>query len=164
MTSSMLRPRRWRALCSPRTQRSASTMLDLPQPLGPTIPVMPSGNSRTVRSLEDLKPVSSSRLILTFLSSSSSSSDPLGSGHYTAGRRPQAAHPTGEYPTWGKSESRRGRQRTGLHAEVHQRSEADRPRLTTPLTTSERQRRQSGSSSTFQYAVSTALRNGTHSR
>ena len=38
----MLRPRRCRALCSPSTQRSASTMFDLPQPLGPTMPGDPA--------------------------------------------------------------------------------------------------------------------------
>src|SRR5262245_24722694 len=68
MTSSMASPRRCLALCSPMTQRIASTMFDFPQPFGPTIPVMPSGSSRTVRSMNDLNPLSSSRLIrITFL-------------------------------------------------------------------------------------------------
>jgi len=39
--------------------------LDLPQPLGPTIPVIPRGKSSVVRSMQDLKPASCSRLILT---------------------------------------------------------------------------------------------------
>lgn len=39
-------------------------MLDLPQPFGPTIPVMPASKWMTVRSLNDLKPTSSSFLIL----------------------------------------------------------------------------------------------------
>ena len=38
MTSSIARPRRCFALCSPITQRMASTTFDLPQPLGPTTP------------------------------------------------------------------------------------------------------------------------------
>ncbi len=56
MTSSMARPRRCLADCSPMAQRMASTMLDLPQPLGPTTAVMGSGNVKTVRSTNDLKP------------------------------------------------------------------------------------------------------------
>ena len=38
------------------TQRSASTRLDFPQPLGPTIPVRPGSISRSVGSTNDLKP------------------------------------------------------------------------------------------------------------
>ena len=38
--SSRLSERKDLILCSPITQRMASTILDLPQPLGPTIPVM----------------------------------------------------------------------------------------------------------------------------
>ncbi len=44
MTSSIARPRRCLADCSPITQRMASTMFDLPHPLGPTIDVIGSGN------------------------------------------------------------------------------------------------------------------------
>src|SRR3712207_7867546 len=40
----------------PRTQVRASTMLDFPDPLGPTITVMPGSSSRTVRSAKDLNP------------------------------------------------------------------------------------------------------------
>src|SRR6266852_2417789 len=44
-------------LCSPRTQEMASTTLDLPQPFGPTIQVVPDPlNVTTVRSQNDLKP------------------------------------------------------------------------------------------------------------
>src|SRR5712691_12214267 len=44
-------------LCSPRTQEIASTTLDLPQPLGPTMQVVPDPlNVTTVRSQNDLKP------------------------------------------------------------------------------------------------------------
>src|SRR6266478_6291259 len=44
-------------LCSPRTQEMASTTLDLPQPFGPTIHVVPDPlNVTTVRSQNDLKP------------------------------------------------------------------------------------------------------------
>src|SRR5271168_3699281 len=64
MTSSILMPRRDLADCSPRTQVMASEMLDLPQPLGPTIAAIPSPESWTsVRSQKDLKP-----RIWTFLS------------------------------------------------------------------------------------------------
>ena len=47
MTSAISPPRRLLALCSPRIQRTASTMLLLPEPLGPTMPVMPSPKSKT---------------------------------------------------------------------------------------------------------------------
>src|SRR5271163_3016112 len=64
MTSSILTPRRDLADCSPRTQVMASEMLDLPQPLGPTMAAIPSPESWTsVRSQKDLKPS-----IWTFLS------------------------------------------------------------------------------------------------
>src|SRR6266705_6168708 len=44
-------------LCSPKTQEMASTTFDLPQPLGPTIHVVPDPlNVTTVRSQNDLKP------------------------------------------------------------------------------------------------------------
>src|SRR6185503_7388146 len=62
-TSSMAVPRRCFGLCSPSTHRMASTMFDLPQPFGPTIAVTPGGSSRTVRSMNDLKPFSSICLI-----------------------------------------------------------------------------------------------------
>ena len=41
---------------SPRHQRTDSMMLDLPQPLGPTTPVMPGLRSTWVLSAKDLKP------------------------------------------------------------------------------------------------------------
>src|SRR5258707_3043751 len=44
-------------LCSPRTQEMASTTLDLPQPFGPTMQVVPDPlNVTTVRSQNDLTP------------------------------------------------------------------------------------------------------------
>src|SRR5262249_36355846 len=63
MTSSIAPPRRCFGLCSPRTQRMASTTFDFPQPFGPTIAVTPAGSSSTVRALDDLKPISSVCLI-----------------------------------------------------------------------------------------------------
>src|SRR5262245_45066453 len=62
MTSVISPPRRLRADCSPSTQRTASTTLDLPDPLGPMIPVTPSAKSNSVLSANDLKPTSSRRL------------------------------------------------------------------------------------------------------
>src|ERR1700741_2462205 len=56
MTSSILPPRRVLALCSPITQVSASTTLDLPEPLGPTTQVMPGSKRRVVADAKDLKP------------------------------------------------------------------------------------------------------------
>src|SRR5688572_8348749 len=51
---------------SPRHQRRASTTLDLPQPLGPTMAVIPGSNSRRVRSAKDLKPTISRRFKYIF--------------------------------------------------------------------------------------------------
>src|SRR4051794_15741628 len=56
MTSSILPPRSDFAPCSPITQLSASTTLDLPDPLGPTTQVMPGSKSRVVAEANDLKP------------------------------------------------------------------------------------------------------------
>lgn len=55
-TSSIRLPRRLRVDCSPSTQRMASTRLDLPEPLGPTIAVIPLLKSSRVLSGKDLKP------------------------------------------------------------------------------------------------------------
>ena len=56
MTSSILPPRSVLALCSPSTHLTASEMLLLPLPLGPTTPVMPSSKVISTRSAKDLKP------------------------------------------------------------------------------------------------------------
>jgi hypothetical protein len=56
MTSDISPPRSALAEVSPRTQRIESTMFDLPQPFGPTIPVTPSWNSSLVLSAKDLNP------------------------------------------------------------------------------------------------------------
>src|SRR5579872_3826495 len=55
-TSSILPPRRLLAPCSPITQESASTMLDLPEPLGPTTQVIPVSRRSVVAEANDLKP------------------------------------------------------------------------------------------------------------
>src|SRR4051794_29401980 len=46
---------------SPKHQRTASMMLDFPQPLGPTIAVMPGSKSSLMVSAKDLKPIMSRR-------------------------------------------------------------------------------------------------------
>jgi hypothetical protein len=51
-------PRSSLALLSPSTQRTASMMLDLPQPLGPTTPTSCPGSWKVVGSAKDLKPES----------------------------------------------------------------------------------------------------------
>src|SRR5687767_10589749 len=58
-------PRRRRGACSPIAQRMASTTFDLPQPLGPTIAVMPGWNAKLVLSTKLLKPLIWSDLIRT---------------------------------------------------------------------------------------------------
>ena len=56
MTSSILPPRSVLALCSPITQASASTTLDLPEPFGPTMQVMPGSSWSVVAEAKDLNP------------------------------------------------------------------------------------------------------------
>jgi hypothetical protein len=56
MTSSILPPRSDLAPCSPITQASASTTLDLPEPLGPTMQVMPGSSWSVVDEAKDLNP------------------------------------------------------------------------------------------------------------
>src|SRR5476651_1319381 len=58
ITSCMESPRSAEALDSPNTQRTASIRLDLPQPLGPTMPTSWPGTSIVVGSTKDLKPAS----------------------------------------------------------------------------------------------------------
>src|ERR1700736_4965850 len=55
-TSSILPPRSDLTPCSPITQDRASTMLDLPEPLGPTTQVMPGSRRSEVAEAKDLKP------------------------------------------------------------------------------------------------------------
>ncbi len=62
MTSSIFALRSARVLWAPRTQMTASTTLDLPEPLGPTTAVTPGSNSSTVLSAKDLKPFMVNRL------------------------------------------------------------------------------------------------------
>src|SRR5579859_5126250 len=56
ITSSILPPRSDLAPCSPMTQASASTTLDLPEPLGPTTQVIPGSKRSVVAEANDLKP------------------------------------------------------------------------------------------------------------
>src|SRR5256885_203726 len=64
ITSSILPPRSRRGDCSPSTQRTASEMLDLPHPFGPTMAVTPASKGSSTVPANDLKPDSSSRLSL----------------------------------------------------------------------------------------------------
>src|ERR1700684_3151186 len=57
MTSCIDWPRTASGDCSPSAHSTASVTLDLPDPLGPTITLTPSPNSRRVRSGKDLKPL-----------------------------------------------------------------------------------------------------------
>ena len=59
ITSSILAPRSVLLLCSPITQRIASEIFDLPEPLGPTMAVISSPKRIRVLSGKDLKPCSS---------------------------------------------------------------------------------------------------------
>src|SRR6478672_2475232 len=69
ITSSMAAARMLLCELSPITHRSASSRLDLPQPLGPTTPVNPGGMTSSVGSTNDLKPRSLRReIFIAFLS------------------------------------------------------------------------------------------------
>src|ERR1700690_4015785 len=57
--SSVFLPRNNKYDCSPNTQRKESAIFDLPEPLGPTIAVMPPANSKTVRVAKVLYPCNS---------------------------------------------------------------------------------------------------------
>src|ERR1700712_5718373 len=57
MTSSILPPRRDFAPCSPITQARASTTLDFPDPLGPTMQVIPGSSWSVVDDAKDLNPL-----------------------------------------------------------------------------------------------------------
>src|SRR5215831_946089 len=57
-TSAIESPRKCLAEISPITQRTASIMFDLPQPLGPTTPTRLLGKWTVVGSTKDLKPAS----------------------------------------------------------------------------------------------------------
>src|SRR5438309_9902692 len=54
MTFSITSERSVPAFCSPNAQRIASTTFVFPQPLGPTIDVMPESNFESVRLASDL--------------------------------------------------------------------------------------------------------------
>jgi len=56
ITSAIVPPRTFLAEWVPSTHASASTTLDLPEPLGPTITVTPGSTSSVVASANDLKP------------------------------------------------------------------------------------------------------------
>ena len=56
MRSSRLSDLKDLILCSPITQRMASTIFDLPQPFGPTMPVIGLSNMIWVLSAKDLNP------------------------------------------------------------------------------------------------------------
>src|SRR5207253_3029348 len=66
MTSVIDSPRRFFAELSPITQRTASMMFDLPQPLGPTTAAMLLGKFTVVGSTKDLNPASLMHLSRTF--------------------------------------------------------------------------------------------------
>jgi len=67
ITSAMDSPRRCFAEISPITQRTASMILDFPQPFGPTTPVKLLGKVTVVDPTKDLKPAILSSLGALFV-------------------------------------------------------------------------------------------------
>ena len=100
MTSSILPPRSDLAPCSPITQASASTTLDLPEPLGPTMQVMPGSSCSVVEDAKDLKPLSVRLLrynVLPWLSASARSG---GSAIAASSQTPGEATVTSHYASY----------------------------------------------------------------
>src|SRR5215218_4064057 len=91
MTSSIFPPRSDLAPCSPITQASASTTLDLPEPFGPTTHVTPGSKLKVVADANDLKPRSVSVLRCT---TCSLGGEPPGPGEAGASGRPCHGPPT----------------------------------------------------------------------
>src|SRR5262249_14412950 len=91
MTSSISLPRICLAEVSPITHFSASTRLDLPQPLGPTMPVMPVSMASSVGSTKDLKPESRSLSNCTIYPTPTCSFRELAEGRIELFDRPRAA-------------------------------------------------------------------------
>src|SRR6201991_822812 len=100
MTSSIFPPRRVFAPCSPITQASASTTLDLPDPLGPTTAVMPGSKRRVVGEAKDLKPFSVRLLRYTACQTTAQ----IARASLTEGCRParnmRGAHSPTHWPQW----------------------------------------------------------------
>src|SRR4051794_13619416 len=95
MTSSILPPRSDLAPCSPITQLSASSTLDLPDPLGPTTQVIPVSKRNVVAEAKDLKPFNVRLFRCT-------GREPLGRGlglpfHETLPARPTLAREAGSH-------------------------------------------------------------------
>src|SRR4030095_4816121 len=69
ITFSIVELRRTLAFCSPIAHLTASTILVFPQPLGPTIAVIPVSKSTVTLSAKDLNPNISSLLKYNYLTS-----------------------------------------------------------------------------------------------
>src|SRR5471030_850736 len=92
MTSVIDSPRKFLAELSPITQRTASMMFDLPQPLGPTTAAMLLGKFTVVGSTKDLNPASLMHLSRT-LKRPSGQKPP---DRYCAGHMPSALRESAE--------------------------------------------------------------------
>src|SRR3954469_11703453 len=97
ITSSILPPRKSLADCSPRTQRTESDTLDLPQPFGPTMAVTPSSKVSVTVSAKDLKPDSSSRVSFMRVSCRWGCGCAGGGARGSAVRRVRAGHDEGRH-------------------------------------------------------------------
>src|SRR5277367_4168051 len=122
MTSSILPPRSDFAPCSPITQESASTTLDLPEPFGPTTQVIPGSRRSVVADANDLKPrrVRDFRYTCPLLPRNDPAERPSLEGYRpgraTAGKRAATVRPgvRAGRPRWAGGTSRRRRCRRAL--------------------------------------------------
>src|SRR5690606_10795426 len=92
MTSSILPPRSVFAPCSPMTHARASTTLDLPEPLGPTMQVMPGSRRMVVAEANDLNPLRVRLLTYTRAGFYRSATLVVGVTIPVGGVRPRQAH------------------------------------------------------------------------
>ena len=95
MTSSILPPRSDFAPCSPITHASASTTLDLPDPLGPTTQVIPGSSWSVVEEAKDLNPL---RVRLFRYNGAPSAVGENSRRHGAAAGEAQRLHPTRRHP------------------------------------------------------------------
>ncbi len=102
MTSSILPPRSDLALASPITQARASTTLDLPEPLGPTMQVIPGSSWSVVADAKDLNPF---RVRLLRYNA--------GLHHRWSGYRTDAGRLSGPHPTHARTQGGGGWGRAG---------------------------------------------------
>src|SRR5258708_905621 len=120
ITSCIDSPRSSEARDSPSTQRTASMMLDLPQPFGPTTPTSWPGTWKCVGSTNDLKPASLIDVRRTAISLIEKrklewTAHVSRAVRKRCGTTREARDPVVVLAPWARGEARPGRQRQSYH-------------------------------------------------